>query len=240
MRVLVLADEPNNKLWSERCREMLAGTDLILSAGDLPSSYLSFLTCFTHAPIVYVHGNHDDKYMQKPPEGCICAEDRIVTVDGVRILGLGGSIRYRPGGCMYTEEEMRSRVRKAGRLIRAHRGFDILLTHAPVKGVGDQADNAHKGFACFETLLDRYRPTVMFHGHVHQSYTAAAFIRERECHGVPVINASEFFFYDLPETGDKERPRWYAGILDEKIRKKKERELFGNRKQLQGAGKDRD
>ena len=61
MRILAIADEPSEKLWGDRCRESLRGIDLILSAGDLPSSYLSFLTCFTSAPVIYVHGNHDDR-----------------------------------------------------------------------------------------------------------------------------------------------------------------------------------
>ena len=231
MRVLALADEPNNRLWGEKCKEMLEGTDLILSAGDLPASYLSFLTCFTHAPILYVHGNHDDKYAQKPPEGCICADGRIVTVNGVRILGLGGSMRYRPGGVMYTEEEMRGRICRVKGQIRAHGGFDILLTHAPMKGLGDQPDHAHQGFACFETLLSRYRPAVMVHGHVHQSYTSA-FVRIREYNGIPVINASESWFFELPETPDRKEPRWYAGVQERRIEKKMNKELFGHRKQL--------
>ena len=106
MRILALADESDERLWSERAREKLQGVDLILSAGDIDAPFLSFLTCFTTAPIVYIHGNHDEKYAEKPPEGCICAEDRVVRVNGVRILGLGGCMFYRPGRWMLTEKEM--------------------------------------------------------------------------------------------------------------------------------------
>ena len=88
MRILAVSDEPSGRLWGGQCREALAGVDLILSAGDLPSSYLSFMTCFTDAPIVYIHGNHDDSYEQKPPEGCINAEGHVVMVKGIRILGI--------------------------------------------------------------------------------------------------------------------------------------------------------
>lgn len=49
------------------------------------------------SPSLYVHGNHDDKYNVKPPEGCICIEDEIYEYEGVRFLGLGGSNRYKPG-----------------------------------------------------------------------------------------------------------------------------------------------
>ncbi|MBR6165358.1 MAG: metallophosphoesterase family protein [Clostridia bacterium] len=206
MRILAISDEPSDRLWGDRCREMLRGIDLILSAGDLPSAYLSFLTCFTNAPVVYVHGNHDDHYAKKPPEGCLCSDGKILQIQGVRILGLGGSVRYRPDAVhMYSESEMASRISSLRRKLRATGGFDILLTHAPIRGVGDQDTMSHRGFECFGPLLDRYRPAVMVHGHMHQSYTAF-FKREREYHGIPVINASNSYVFDLPETPDRKEP----------------------------------
>ena len=105
MRILVLADEPDRRLWSEFGRDNLREADLILSCGDLPSSYLSYITCFSSAPLVYVHGNHDHQYNVKPPEGCINAEGHVVQACGLRILGLGGSMRYRPDcPTMFTEK----------------------------------------------------------------------------------------------------------------------------------------
>ncbi len=206
MRILAIADEPDQRLWGERCRDLLADVDLILSAGDLPASYLSYLTCFTNAPIVYVCGNHDDSYQKKPPEGCLCAENRVVQVKGVRILGLGGSNRYRPDGLnMYTEKEMSSRIRGLRFLLRSTGGFDILLTHAPLRGCGDQDDLAHRGFSCFGSLLEKHRPAVMIHGHVHRSYTAW-FKREREYQGIPVINAWSSYIFDLPEIKNRREP----------------------------------
>ena len=206
MRILAISDEPSQKLWGSRCREALEGVDLILSAGDLPPSYLSFLTCFTSAPVIYVHGNHDDIYEKKPPEGCLCADGKILLIGGVRILGLGGSFRYRPDCVnMYTEPEMQSRILNLRRKLRATGGFDILLSHAPIRCVGDEDHPSHRGFECFGPLLDRYRPAVMVHGHMHQAYTAF-FQRERTYNGVPVINASTEYAFDLPETPDRREP----------------------------------
>ena len=206
MRILALADEPSGRLWGEQCKEALTGIDLILSAGDLPSSYLSFLTCFTSAPVVYVHGNHDDKYAQKPPEGCLCADGKVVQLKGVRILGLGGSLRYRPDAVnMYSEQEMEDRIRSLRWNLRSTGGFDILLTHSPIRGVGDQEHISHRGFECFGPLLDKYRPAVMIHGHVHQAYSAF-FQRQRDYHGIPVINASTSYVFDLPDTPDRKEP----------------------------------
>ena len=89
MKILLLADQAVPVLWEDLDRRKLEGVDLILSCGDLPAEYLSFLTCFTEAPILYIHGNHDDRYATHPPEGCICIEYQIYTYGGVRILGLG-------------------------------------------------------------------------------------------------------------------------------------------------------
>ena len=219
MRILAIADEPSAKLWGDHCREALAGVDLILSAGDLPSSYLSFLTCFTNAPVIYVHGNHDDHYEQKPPEGCLSADGKILLINGVRILGLGGSFRYRPNCVnMYTEKEMQSRIASLRRKIRAAGGFDILLTHSPIRGLGDEDTLTHRGFECFGPLLDTWHPAVMVHGHMHQAYTAF-FKRQQEYKGIPVINASTSFEFDLPETPNKKDPtRWGLRMMEKMSR----------------------
>ena len=207
MRILVLADEPVQRLWSEYGRDTLREAGLILSCGDLPSSYLSYLTCFSSAPVVYVHGNHDRSYGERPPEGCINAEGHVVMVRGIRILGLGGSMRYQPDHpCMFSEEEMANRIRRLRRELRGTGGFDLLLTHSPIRGFGDQEDLAHRGFECFGPLLDAWHPAVMVHGHVHQAYTGSHFIRERDWHGIPVINASMAYEFDLPETPNRIEP----------------------------------
>lgn len=103
MRILAIADQESPLLWDYFDRSYLEGIDLILSCGDLKPQYLSFLATFAHAPILYVHGNHDDRYEETPPDGCICIEDKIYIHNGVRILGLGGSMRYKPGAHQYTQ-----------------------------------------------------------------------------------------------------------------------------------------
>ena len=98
MRILALSDQECPWLWDYLDRRRLEGVDLILSCGDLDPRYLSFIVTFAHAPVLYVHGNHDDRYADVPPEGCICVEDKLYTYQGVRILGLGGCMRYKQSG----------------------------------------------------------------------------------------------------------------------------------------------
>ena len=197
MKILVLADTADKALWDYLDRRLLEGVELVLACGDLPAEYLSFLTCFTHAPIYYVHGNHDTGYDTKPPEGCECVDDDIVVFNGVRILGLGGSMRYRPNqSYMFNEKEMARRVRKLRRKLRKHKGFDILLAHAPALGVGDMEDLPHRGFQVFLDLMDRYKPRYLVHGHVHQEYSALGFARERKYGDTTVINAYKRYYID--------------------------------------------
>jgi len=51
---------------------------------------------------------------------------------------------------MYTEQEMQKRIQKVRKDIVLKNGFDILLTHAPVKGYGDMEDLPHQGFQAFD------------------------------------------------------------------------------------------
>ncbi len=199
MKVLALSDEPCKALWDFDTRKRLEGVDLILSCGDLPSEYLEYLVNFTSAPLFYVHGNHDGKYAQHEPGGCINIDDRIVTWHGLRIVGLGGCMRYNERETyQYTEREMAIRVLKMRWPIRRAGGFDLLLTHAPALGLNDQPDLAHRGFACFNQLLDTYEPRWYLHGHVHLQYDCRL-PRETQRGPTRVINASERYLFEIPD-----------------------------------------
>ena len=165
-----MADEPCKAFWDYYDGERLKGYDLILSAGDLPPQYLSFLVTFSNCPLLYVHGNHDGVYSRQNPDGCIDIDGKVFRFGGIRILGLGGSMAYNEGPHQYTERQMASRVRKMQFSLMRSRGFDILLTHAPILGINDQNDLPHRGFQVFDTLLEEYHPRYMVHGHVHMNY----------------------------------------------------------------------
>lgn len=170
MKILAIADEESKYLWDHFEQSKLDGIDLIISCGDLDPRYLSFLATFARCPVLYVHGNHDKKYKQIPPEGCICIEDEIFVYKGIRILGLGGSMQYASNVHQYTEKEMGKRVKKLRWKLFWNHGFDILVTHAPAYGINDGDDLPHRGFEVFKTLLDKYAPKFFLHGHVHLNY----------------------------------------------------------------------
>ncbi|MBQ5405005.1 MAG: metallophosphoesterase [Oscillospiraceae bacterium] len=170
MKILLISDEEDKYLWDYYRPGRFDGIDLILSAGDLKPEYLSFLVTMANRPLLYIHGNHDGRYEAFPPEGCDCIDDRLVVVNGLRILGLGGCPLYSGGPHQYTERQMRLRIWRLGRKIRRAGGVDIVLTHAPVRGYGDMGDITHRGFEAFLPLLERWKPRYLVHGHIHLNY----------------------------------------------------------------------
>ena len=75
MKILVVADEESTYLWDHYRPGMLKDYSMILSAGDLKASYLSFLVTMANRPLLYVHGNHDASYAYRPPEGCFSEQN---------------------------------------------------------------------------------------------------------------------------------------------------------------------
>ena len=200
MKILLISDEESSYLWDHYQPGRLDGIDLILSCGDLAPEYLSFLVTMGKAPVMYVHGNHDDKYAHRPPEGCECIEDRVVNVGGIRILGLGGCQRYSKGENQYTEAQMARRVRRVQRQIRRHKGIDIVVSHAPVRGFGDDDTYVHRGFEAFLPLLNQHHPSYWAYGHVHLRYSNRQ-QRVIEHEGTQLINACERYLIDVqPQT----------------------------------------
>ena len=220
MKILIVADEECMSLWDYYIPGRLSGYELILSAGDLKPDYLSFLVTMARCPVMYVHGNHDDKYKETPPEGCDSIDGKLVVYKGLRILGLGGSQRYSRGENQYSEKQMERRIRKLKRAIQYAGGVDIVLTHAAPKGVGDWDDNSHRGFESFLELIDSYHPKYVLHGHVHMSY-GHKIEREREYSGTKVINCCEKYVLDYDFT--KAFPqmnafrRWYVKKFVKKL-----------------------
>ena len=188
MKILTISDEECPALWDYYIPGRLDGYDLIIACGDLNAKYLSFLVTMAKCPLLYVAGNHDVNYAQFPPEGCDTIDGHYVTYNGVRIMGLGGCRRYRPGANQYTESQMRRRIRKMWWKLVRYKGVDIVVSHAPVAGFGDMDDAAHRGFECFKRLIDKYQPKLWVHGHVHKRY-GHDFAREHVIGSTRVVNA---------------------------------------------------
>ncbi|EWC61203.1 putative phosphoesterase [Actinokineospora spheciospongiae] len=215
-RVLAVSDEIVAGLWTAEVRRH--DVDLVLAAGDLPFDYLEFLSDALDRPCVFVPGNHDADlggYVHSSglwtrdglparypgPEGAVNADGRVVDVAGLRIAGLGGSIRYNGGPNQWTERQMarRSRrVRRRARLrgLRDGRPVDVLLTHSPPRGCGDRDDPPHRGFACLHDAVRVLRPGLLVHGHIHPHGEP---VPDRDLGGTRVVNTVGYRILDIPE-----------------------------------------
>ena len=182
-RILAVADEIDEALYGDKLYELQP--DLIVSCGDLPFDYLENLVSRTDVPLAYVPGNHDPDLGREAahmatmltaplpgPQGCDTVDVRVLDASGLRVAGLGGSIRYNTGANQYTQAEMRLRALNLEirlrwkRLWRGDR-LDVLLAHAPALGCGDLEDDAHRGIAALHRLVRIFRPRFLIHGHVH-------------------------------------------------------------------------
>jgi len=152
--------------------------DLVLGCGDLTYEYLDFVATAAAAPLRAVHGNHD-----VPPETLddrevgvwwdgIDLHGRVVSIDGLLVGGLQGSPRYNKGPFQSSEGDMWLAIlgmvpALIANRIRHGRFIDVLVTHAPPRGIHDRPDPAHRGFAAFRTFLRWFRPRYHVHGHTH-------------------------------------------------------------------------
>lgn len=201
MRILAVADTVSKYLYDYYTPGKLSGFDLILACGDLSRDYLEFLVDASQCPVLYVRGNHDDSLEDDPPGGCICIEDTLYNYRGIRIVGLGGSNRYREGGNMYTEKQMERRIKKLRMKIWKNGGFDILLTHSPARHLNDFDSISHRGFECFNELLEKYRPKYFVHGHIHKNY-GRNIPQLTEHHETTVINACDYCIFEYDDGGN--------------------------------------
>jgi len=193
VRVLAVSDVVEEGLLTDL--DPVRSTELIFACGDLPFDYLDHLMNALDAPLVFVPGNHDPDVSgyrlsragltlragmpaRAPwPDGALNAEGRVVDVAGLRVAGLGGCRRYGSGPNQYTDRQQARRARSLAlraQLSQARDGrrVDVLLTHAPPRGVDDGADPAHQGFTAVNVLITRLRPAVALHGHVHPAAEA--------------------------------------------------------------------
>jgi Icc-related predicted phosphoesterase len=192
VRILAVSDEVDPRLETPLAKRL--HPDVLLAAGDLEKDYLEYLTNLFEVPLVFVPGNHDPDQSdlrrsrgglllraglpaaEIGPAGGLNADGVVVDVGlgtgALRVAGLGGSIRYRPGPNQYSQREQGRRGRRLVR--RAHRAqrrdgrdIDILLTHSPPLGCGDADDPPHRGFAALHDVVTALRPRLLLHGHIH-------------------------------------------------------------------------
>ena len=90
---------------------------------------------------------------------------------------------------------MRTAARKSR---RDGRPVDVLLTHAPPKDCGDRDDPPHRGFACLHTVVERLRPDLLLHGHIHPHGQP---VPDREMGKTRIVNTVGYRILEVPDAG---------------------------------------
>lgn len=196
IRILAISDKEDLGLWNYFSKEKVKGVDLIIACGDLKKEYLEFLVTMINKPLLYVNGNHDRFNDDFYPEGCDLIDGKLFLFNDLRILGLGGSNKYSDEPNMYNQKQMYKRIKKLKKDLKINNGFDILVSHAPIRGYGDKEDIAHQGFEAFEDLINEYKPKLMLHGHIHKEYGKFQRVIKHPSKTI-ILNCYESVIFDL-------------------------------------------
>ena len=195
MRILSISDRVEKKLLKPATHILPAPPDIILACGDLPPEYLTDLREFYAVPLFYIEGNHDIRYKESPPVGCTNIHARIITEQGLRIMGFSGSRWYNGGANQYTESQMKKFIRSLWFQLLQVSKVDIIISHASPRFVHDEEDPCHKGFRSFTPLIKKQKPAWFVHGHIHAFFNDPA-DRITQVGKTKVLNCYGFFFFE--------------------------------------------
>lgn len=198
MKILTVSDYVHPALYERLDRKRFSSVDLILSCGDLPPEYLTYLASRLKVPLYYVRGNHDFRHGSKRPDGCLDLDARVAQHKGINILGLEGSRWYNGGPYQYSEAEMGKRIRRLRSTIRRRGGIDIVITHAPPRYIHDAEDRCHRGFKSFRWLIDEYSPVYFVHGHIHAHFSNPS-ERITTIDRTKVVNSYGYYLFDVED-----------------------------------------
>jgi uncharacterized protein len=196
LRILSVSDYADNGLIRQVETKTLPSIDLIISCGDLDPEFLSFLRDRLDCPLFYVKGNHDIRYTPSNPVGCQNIHQRITRFNHINILGLEGSMWYNGGANQYTEAMMKKQIFSLWLSLWRKKPIHMIITHAPPRHIHDKEDLCHRGFECFNTLIQKYRPDYFIHGHIHREFDTQSDRITRVNH-TQIINTCGYTFIEV-------------------------------------------
>lgn len=227
MKLLCVSDQIDPFIYSSTIKERFGDVDAVISAGDLPDEYLDFLVSALNKPVYFVFGNHNlksfnyyhntRKYSKDDfrfihdgfseefhSTGAVYIGFKCKRVDNMLMAGVSGSVRYNNGLCQYTEFQMKLRLLALVpslllNKLRFGRFLDVLVTHAPPRGIHDKEDQCHKGFNCFLLFMKLFKPKFLIHGHIHLYDLQDTRVSRYE--QTTVINAYSHYIVETGEFG---------------------------------------
>lgn len=190
IKVLAMADVAEPQIYNASVVNWAGDVDLLVSCGDLPAEYLDYVVSTLNVPLLHVLGNHFTA--PRDPVGRYSADAFLgaCNLDGkvawvvkengnttrqipLIMAGVEGSPVYSRGPHQHTEQEIKAELLKMVPALllnkmRTGRYLDVLVTHAPPRGIHDSDDVAHKGFKELIPFIERFKPMLLLHGHTHR------------------------------------------------------------------------
>jgi Icc-related predicted phosphoesterase len=168
--------------------------------GDMPELQcaIAWMRSLPHRHKVVIAGNHDFPFLEHPvearraleDEGIVYLQDSEVTIDGVRFWGSPWQPEFNDWAFNLPRGQA-----LADKWALIPEGLDVLVTHGPPRGIGDQGPVAGR-LGC-EDLLARVRvvkPRLHLFGHIHQDggawllgATLFANVTTWECERAPTV-----------------------------------------------------
>jgi hypothetical protein len=221
MKILCISDYIDPLVYSTNIKKRFKDVSLVLSCGDLPLDYYDFIISSLNKPLFFVFGNHnlrrlgnyDTRYrmylpLRSPeheryrPCGGRYISGRVRYIKGLIIAGLGGSMNYNNGFNQFSDRGMFFYMLRLLPSLLWHRllhgrYIDILITHAPPRGIHDWDDRCHTGFKAYLWFMRRFKPKYLIHGHIHLYSQNAA--RKSRYMDTTVINAFKHYILQIED-----------------------------------------
>ena len=119
-------------------------------------------------PVFYIMGNDDMIELDPKTAGIRSIQGRRVELDDFNFVGYQYSLPFMAGVYEKPEEDIHEDLAALDPLVDQR---TVLVTHSPAYGVLDiGAMGAHAGSAAIKDLIDRRRPLVHIHGHIHEEF----------------------------------------------------------------------
>ena len=155
--------------------------DVLIISGDITHfgrnlkviDYLKFLKENSNIKILAIPGNCDsEEVINKINDIGINLDGRIINIEGIYFIGLGGS-NITPFNTPneYTEEEIYLKFKNTIKKVKKENLINkfILISHAPpYNTMADRINNNHVGSTSIRRIIEEYSPSLVACGHIHE------------------------------------------------------------------------
>lgn len=186
MRILAFSDMHLSRRAAAAIRAAAPEADLVIGAGDFCNMRAGLaeamaLLAALDDRAIYVPGNAESVDELRAATPATVLHGQSVERAGLRIFGLGYAVPVTPFGswsCDLTETQ-------AEALLAGMTAADILVCHAPPKGIADRTSSGLSvGSTAIRAAVERVQPRLCLCGHIHDSWGESGFIGATAVHNL--------------------------------------------------------